>query len=269
MPPPIELVELALFVPADRPERFAKAFASGADAAILDLEDAVAASAKEAARTALLAARSQLAESRCPVVVRINPRGHAAHAADIEAVGHLAVAAIMVPKVEDAATVTTIAAASGRPVLALIESARGLADARAIAAAGARLVFGSYDFAADLGCAHGREALLLARAELVLASRLAGQPAPIDGVTLATRDVDLIRDDARYAAALGFGGKLLIHPAQVGPAREGFRPTAEEVAWAERVLAAGAEGGAAVLDGTMIDAPVRLRAEQVRRRAAQ
>ena len=152
-------------------------------------------------------------------------------------------------------------------MLALIESARGLAAARAVAAAGARLVFGSFDFAADLGCAHTRDALLLARLELVLASRLAGGAAPLDGVTTAIREPDAVRDDAAYAAALGFGGKLLIHPDQIEPAALGLRPSDAEIAWAGRVLAAGRAGGAATIDGAMVDAPLRLRAEQIERRA--
>jgi citrate lyase subunit beta/citryl-CoA lyase len=149
--------------------------------------------------------------------------------------------------------------------MALIESARGLVAARAIALASARLAFGSIDFAADLGCAHGREALLAARLELVIASRLAGIAPPIDGVTDAVRDPDQVRADATHAAALGFGGKLLIHPAQIAPARAGFQPNAEEIAWAERVLAAG--DGAVTVDGALVDAPVRIRAKQIRRRA--
>ncbi|WP_035189420.1 aldolase/citrate lyase family protein, partial [Acidiphilium sp. JA12-A1] len=86
----------------------------------------------------------------------------------------------------------------------------------------ARLAFGSIDFCADLGAAHTREALLHARAELVLAARLAALPPPIDGVTTAIDDEAAIEDDARHAASLGFGGKLCIHPRQIAPARQGF-----------------------------------------------
>lgn len=260
-------IALPLFVPADWPERYGKAFASGADAVTIDLEDAVAPDAKDRAREALRGARETITGAACPVIVRVNPEGGSFHEADLGVLGGLGLVAVMVPKVESAATVRRIAAATGLPVLALVESARGLAVAREIAAAGARLVFGSFDFSADLGCAHSREALLLARAELVLASRIAGVAAPIDGVTTAIRNPDEVRDDAAYAASLGFGGKMLIHPAQVAPAAAGFRPAEAEIAWAARVLAAGRNGGAASLDGMMIDAPVRLRAEQIERRA--
>ena len=260
---------LPLFVPADRPERYGKAFASGADATIIDLEDAVGLADKDRARTSLLAARAIVASASCPVIVRVNPEATAFHAADLASLEGLGLLAVMVPKVERPDTVRRVAEATRRPVLALIESARGLAAAREVALAGARLVFGSFDYSADLGCAHTRDALLLARLELVVASRLADGPPPIDGVTTAIREPEAVRDDAAYAASLGFGGKMLIHPAQVEPATAGFRPTAAELAWADRVLAAGREGGAATVDGAMIDAPVRLRAEQIQRRASR
>jgi citrate lyase subunit beta/citryl-CoA lyase len=110
--------------------------------------------------------------------------------------------------------------------------------------------------------AHVREAMLAARSEIVLASRLAGLPAPIDGVTTAIDDEEMIADDARYAAALGFGGKLCIHPRQIAAVRRGFAPAEADVAWAQRVLAAP-EGGAVSVDGMMVDAPVRLRARNI------
>jgi citrate lyase subunit beta/citryl-CoA lyase len=150
----------------------------------------------------------------------------------------------------------------------LVETARGLAACRDIACAAGvtRLAFGSIDYAADLGMAHVRDALLIARAEIVLASRLAGLPAPIDGVTTAIDDDETIADDARYAAALGFGGKLCIHPRQIPPVRRGFAPSDAELAWARRIIVAP-EGGAVSVDGTMVDAPVRLRARQILVRA--
>ncbi len=258
---------LPLFVPADRPEWYGKAFASGADAVIIDLEDAVAPESKDRARDLLEAAWGTLVSAACPALVRVNPEGSPFHAADLAAVRALRLAGVVVPKTEADDTVRRVADKTGLPVLALIESARGLAAARDIAAAGARLIFGSIDFAADVGCAHSRQALLFARFAVVLASRLAGASAPIDGVTTAFKDLDLVRDDAAYAASLGFGGKLLIHPAQIKPAAAGLLPGQAETAWASRVLAIVGNGGAAALDGMMIDAPVRMRAEQILRRA--
>ena len=254
----VALVRAPLFVPADRPERFAKAAASGADAVILDLEDAVAPAGKDAARKALDASFTDL-----PVLVRINAHGTRWHDRDVAAVAGLPVAAVVLPKAEDAETCGIVAGATGKPVIALVESAAGLARARAIAAADgvARLAFGSIDFCADLGCEHLREVLLPARSELVLASRLAGLPGPLDGVTVQLDDPSFTRDDARHACAMGMTGKLCIHPAQVAEVRAAFAPTPAQVDWARRVLASGE--GAASVDGAMVDEPVRIRARAI------
>lgn len=255
-----------LFVPGHRPDRFEKAAASGADAIILDLEDAVPAEQKDEARAAIRADFTAL-----PVYLRINAAGTSWHEADLRALARSPFAGLILPKAEAGQAldeVLRIAALSGMAVIALIESARGLADARRLAAMEgiARLAFGSIDFAADLGMAHTRDALLAARSELVLASRLAGLAAPIDGVTTSITDKALITDDARYAHDLGFGGKLCIHPQQITPALEGFAPAPEEIAWAQRVLASG--DGAVAVDGAMVDEPVRIRARAILARAS-
>ena len=251
-----------LFVPGDRPERFAKAAASGADAVILDLEDAVAVAAKDAARDALTTDFTDL-----PVIVRINAAGTPWHRADVAAVERLPVAAVMLPKSERVEDIAPLAA--GRPVIALIETVAGLAQARALAGSGhvARLAFGSVDYAADLGCDHVPEALAAARAELVFASRLAGLPAPLDGVTTALDDSGTVEADTRRARALGFGGKLAIHPRQIAAILDGFRPQPGEVDWAQRVLASG--DGAVMVDNAMVDEPVRIRARAILRRVGQ
>lgn len=255
----LSAIRTPLFVPANRPERFAKAAASGADAIILDLEDAVAADAKDAARAALRRDFTDL-----PIIVRINAAGTSAHQADLAAVAALRPDAVMLPKAESAAGCQTVAGAIGDiPLIALIESAQGLAHARAIAAVPdvARLAFGSVDFCADLGCEHGREVLLPARFELVLASRLAGIAPPIDGVTVQLDDPTASHDDAAHARALGMTGKLCIHPRQIADVRRAFAPTAQEIDWARRVLASG--DGAVSVDGAMVDEPVRLRARAI------
>lgn len=260
---------VALFVPATRPERFAKALASGADVVFVDLEDAVAVAEKDAARAAL--------EHGMPpggaLYVRVNAAGTPWHADDLALVRRLPVAGVVLPKAERAEDIAAVVAAAGRPlpVVALVESAAGIAEARRLAAAPGvvRLAFGSIDFAADIGSAHTREALLAARSELVLAARLAGLPGPIDGVTAGIADEAAAEDDAAYAAGLGFTGKLCIHPRQVAPVARGLAPSAEEIAWAERIVAALDRGGAVVtVDGAMVDAPVRLRAERILARAA-
>lgn len=250
-----------LFVPGDRPERFAKAAKSDADAVIIDLEDAVASDGKDRARAAL---RGDFGSP--PILVRVNGIGTPWHEADMAALAGHGFAAVIVPKAEGSNAFDALCAAAALPVIALIESGRGLADARRIAHTRnvAGIAFGSVDFCADLGCAHTREALLAARSELVLASRLAGLAAPIDGVTTIIDDAALIADDTRHARDLGFGGKLCIHPRQIEAVHTGFAPSEAEIAWARKVLASG--DGAVALDNVMVDEPVRIRARATLRR---
>lgn len=258
----LDRIALPLFVPASRMDRYAKAAAAGADAVIVDLEDAVAPDAKDSARADLV--RMLPRDGAVPTLVRINAAGTPWFQADVAACRDLPLTAIMLPKAEDPDLCRSLAQQTGKPVVGLIETALGLHHAPAIAAACARLAFGSIDFAADLGLAHDQMPLLAARAQLVLAARLAGQAAPWDGVTVAVDDAEAIMQDCRHGVAMGFGGKLLIHPAQIDPARRGFAPTAAEQDWAQRVMAATADSAAAVkLDGQMIDAPVIMRARAI------
>ena len=245
-----------LFVPANRPERYQKAANSGADGVIIDLEDAVAPGDKDAARAALLAASIPVNS-----IVRINAAGTRWYADDVEAVKKLAVG-VMLPKAETAEQPEYLRAALGdRPLVALIESAQGLANVREIAQHADRLAFGYIDFSADLGCSMERDALLMARAEIVLASKLAGLLPPLEGVTPSFDDAALVEDDARYAAAMGFGGKLCIHPKQIPPTLKGFRPAQADIDWATKIASSG--DGAVSVDGMMVDAPVRLRAQRI------
>ncbi|NDW02278.1 CoA ester lyase [Salipiger sp. PrR002] len=256
----LDLIRAPLFVPANRPDRFAKAAASEADAVILDLEDAVGPEAKEAARAELHCGFTQK-----PVLVRINACGTPWHDADIAAVRALPVAGVILPKSEGPTATAAVCRLLGghAPVLALIETALGLAQARSIAALPGvqRLLFGSIDFCADVGCAHERDILLPVRSELVLASRLAGKPGPIDGVTARIDHLPETRADAEHARALGMSGKLCIHPRQVPEVLRGFAPTADEIDWAQRVLGSG--NGAVAVDGAMVDEPVRIRARHI------
>ena len=280
---PNPAVRSALFVPATRPDRLGKALASGADAVIVDLEDAVAPADKEGARSALAAALEALgarpggapgpnpslaAAATPPLWVRVN-------AAEPWLPGDLAlcaacpaVQAVMVPKAESVAQMqAAFEACGGKPLVALIETAQGFAQRDALAAhpGVARLAFGSIDFQVDLGISGEGDALLMFRSALVLSSRLAGLPSPMDGVTVEVRDRARVTADAARARELGFGGKLCIHPDQVEPVNAAFSPSAGEVDWALRVLAAiEAAGGAAVaVDGKMVDKPVLLRAQAV------
>lgn len=249
-----------LFVPATRPDRFAKAATSGADCIIVDLEDAVAVTDKATARQILLS--TQLPKH--PVMVRINSSSTDWFEADVALCKNLSVGAIVLPKAERVDEITLLQHLSNNiPIIALIEGALGLANARAIATSGvARLAFGSLDFAADLGCGHEPDALLFARSELVIASRLAGIAAPLDGVTAEIDDQDKLLQDSRRAVNLGFGGKLCIHPNQIEIVKQAFRPSADEITWAKKIMAT-VNVGVATVDGTMVDAPVRLRAQRI------
>jgi len=253
----VTTVQVPLFVPANRPERFAKAAATETDAVILDLEDAVPATAKDGARANLTTEFTNK-----PVIVRINAAGTPWHDADVRCLKTVQPAAVMLPKAENAAEVTALWNALGQsvPVIVLIESARGFAKARSLAALDGviRLAFGSIDYCADLGCAHMREVLQSVRSELVLASKLAGIAAPIDGVTAVLRDPALAFSDAAHAKHLGMTGKLCIHPGQIGEVRRAFAPSDADIDWARHVLATG--DGAATVDGAMVDEPVRIRA---------
>ncbi|MFJ8949730.1 HpcH/HpaI aldolase/citrate lyase family protein [Streptomyces sp. NPDC102381] len=254
-----------LFVPASRPDRFAKAAASGADAVIIDLEDAVAAGDKATARDHLRAAWPR--DTDVPVAVRVNGPRTVEFADDLAVCRALSPAAVVLPKTESAAQVREAAEASGCRVLPLIETARGLVNLDGIAAepASVRLLFGSIDLALDLGVSDDR-ALDTARADLVRWSAANGRPAPVDGVTTAVRDADAVTRAAARARAWGFGGKLCIHPAQLPHVRTAFAPTEDELNWARRVLAAGHDAGhdaATTVDGEMIDRPVVERARRI------
>ena len=255
----VGFIQAPLFVPASRPTLFPKAVLSRPDAVILDLEDAVAEHHKEVARANIGCDFTSL-----PVIVRINGRGTKWHEADIAAVSNLRGVAVMLPKSEYPEEVAgVVSKLNGNPLIALIETARGVAQARAIAAQKGvvRLAFGSIDFCADMGCGNLREVLLPARSELVLASRLAGIMAPIDGVTMQLNDRALAYDDAAHARNLGMTGKLCIHPSQIAEVKRAFAPTESEIDWAHRVIATG--DGAVSIDGIMVDEPARARARTV------
>jgi citrate lyase subunit beta/citryl-CoA lyase len=253
-----------LFVPGDRPERFSKAAATEADAIIIDLEDAVDAARKDAARTA---ARSHDVTTK-PVYLRINGAGTPWWSADLAAIAGSKLAGIVIPKAEQVADLAAVAAAAGPDVvlIPLIETVTGLDNVDRILTAQQVICvgFGSLDFGLDLGCEPSWEALLYSRSCLVMASRRAGRLPPIDGVTPSLDDAELIVADARRARAMGFGGKLAIHPKQVAPILSSFHPTENEVAWAERVLAAAVSDSAVKVDGQMIDKPLVERARRIR-----
>ena len=260
-----------LFVPGNRSERFAKALASGADAVIIDLEDAVPLDAKNTARAALLDAWTDFAAAERPrLLVRVNPAGTSWHEADLAAVASLTgLGALMLPKAENPRQVEQAFRTSSKRVLPLIESAEGVGQMDALSRAEVvlRLGLGHIDLQADLGMCCGPDEAELApvRLAMVVASRRAGLPAPVDGVTTATTDAQVLAQDAQRSRRFGFGAKLCIHPAQVVGVHQALAPTEAECVWAERVLAAQAQarGGAFSVDGKMVDPPVLLLARQI------
>ena len=252
-----------LFVPATRPERFAKAAASGADTIIIDLEDAVGAADKEAARSGL--SDGMVGLSGASVWIRINGVSTPWHKEDLEALNGLPIQGVMVPKAEGADMLSAIRATLPDHValIALVETAAGIHNATEIAAHSDRMAFGSVDYALDMNCASTREAFLFARSALALAARVSGQFAPLDGVTTKTDDPDLVAADAEHALALGFGGKMLIHPRQLDPAKRAFAPSEADIIWARKIVDSTKDGTAIAVDGEMIDAPVLERARGI------
>ena len=249
-----------LFVPGDRPDRFEKARRSGADLVILDLEDGVPPQAREQARSHV---RDWLAAGRS-ALVRINAADTAWFEQDLSLSPEKGLLGFVVPKATDAPPLRRVA--SLRPVVALIETAAGVIDARRIARTPGvvRLAIGTIDLALDLDLSAEDDVFDPVRLELALASRAAGIAPPIDGIVAEFDNADAITASARRARALGLSSMLAIHPAQLRAIHEAFRPTQIEIERAKRIVAADAEaGGAAVaLDGAMVDRPMVMRAQR-------
>ena len=264
----LALARSFLFVPATRPERYAKALVSGADAVIIDLEDAVAAQEKKGARRQLASAFEQLgASERARTVVRMNASGTPWFDDDLVFLAGLVgqgLPAVMLPKAESALVLQQLAQALGPDcaLLPLVESLAGWDGVDALAAAPQvlRLALGHLDFQADVGMAAGADEVELVpvRLAVVLAARRARLAAPIDGVTAAIRDAERLQEDAARSRRFGFGAKMCIHPEQIALVNAAFSPGAAELDWARRVLAAveAAGGGVVSLDGRMVDGPV-------------
>ncbi|MEW5420954.1 CoA ester lyase [Amorphus sp. 3PC139-8] len=253
-----------LFVPGDRPERFAKAVASGADRVILDLEDAVLPEAKDSAREAI---RTWLADGG-HAAIRINGLGTPWHADDL-ALAASGASEIMLPKAEQGEALSALVGSLPVPLIPLVETGQGILDARWIASLPGvqRLAFGSVDFANDVAVAPDDDwALYFARSAIVTASAAAGIAGPIDGVTLTLTDPKRLSADCGLARRIGMAGKLCIHPTQVTAVNETFRPTPAEIDTARRIVAAanesGGRGGVRV-DNKLVDKPIVDRAERL------
>lgn len=261
--PAAAIARSLLFVPGHRPDRFAKAAASGAHQIILDLEDAVAPEAKAGARDTV----AQWLAGGGRGLVRINAADTEWHRDDLRMLRGFPDAGVLLPKADLESTSATVAALPGQTVLALLETVPGYMDLPALSRVPglARIAFGSVDFGIDSGIADEEDAMTPVRVQIVLQSRAAGLPAPIDGVGVDFSDAERMRAEVLRSRRLGFGGKLCIHPAQVGAVNRAFLPSEQEVDWARRVLAAfEASGGAATaLDGKMVDLPVVERARRI------
>lgn len=263
-----------LFTPATRPDRFDKAAASGADALIVDLEDAVSPDRKDdARRTALEWLAGPQNGAAPPVVraVRINALNGLHGTTDLLALARSDARpdAVILPKTESADAVRLADAVLSEAGLActlipLIESARGVTNAGEIAAACPRveaLFVGAADLAADLGAEVAWEPLLTARSLTILAAAQA-RIGVIDSPFFDLNDDDGLAAEARRAVALGFTAKAAIHPKQIGPINDALTPTPQDVARARAVLAENA-GGVGVVDGRMVDEAVARRARRI------
>ena len=276
-----------LYTPADRPERYTKAWATGAaDIVCADLEDAVAPARRPEARRMVREALGQGPPARPGTLraVRINPWPHAE--ADLDEVLPGGPDLLVVPKVEDAEALAAVARRAGElaaahghappRLVAILETARGVADARTLLRAHPAVVaccFGAEDLAADMGLRRtaANAEVLAARQWVALAAAAAGLPA-YDMIVADVRDVARCRREAEEARGWGYAGKMCIHPHQAAAVRQAFEPSAEEVAWARRVVEAAQRGGiesggVAVVDGGMVDVPVIRRARRTLARA--
>ena len=269
-----------LFSPGDSPSKLRKAPESGADVVVFDLEDGVAPGRTAAARETVSGLLADPAFDPDPEVwVRVNPDPVVADE-DLGALAEKSPDAVVLPKVEAASDVETVAGLLDErgldcPVVAIVETAAGVLSAREIAAAAPvdALCFGAEDYAADVGASRTREGpeVLYAREHVVAAAAAADVDA-IDTIFSDFEDEEGLGADVRFARRLGFDGKFAIHPAQVEPINDAFAPDPEEVAWARRVLAAREEHdgeGVFRVEGEMIDAPLVARAERVLGLAAE
>ena len=256
-----------LFVPAVRPDRYPKALATGADAVCIDLEDGVSFAAKDEAREAALALFADRAPVRAEVSLRINDPKTDLGQRDLDAVRRSGIRpdALMLPKCDGPEEIRDVAGAlrgalSDLPLIVMVETARGVAAAEAIAAATATvsaIFFGAIDFAADVGCEVGWDAAIYARSRVVVAAAVAGVGA-LDSPYMDVPALAALAAESRRTRRLGFGGKAAIHPTQVPVIQTAFSPAAEEVAWARRIVEAydRNQGGVLLVDGKLIERPV-------------
>lgn len=266
---PVALMRTVLFVPGSRPERFSKALAAGADAVIIDLEDAVEEDQKDKARDHIREFANTTPDAR--FMVRVNDATTPWFADDLAMCAGLeAVEAVVLPKAEYAEQVQRVTQA-GKTTLPIVESPRGvLALAELAASPGvSRLSFGSLDLMLELGTTPDTPAahtlLEHVRCQILLHSAQHGLAQPLDGVFPDFSDLPGLQEHALHIKHMGFAGMLCIHPAQIAPIHTAFMPTESEQDWARRVVEIADRTGASAfqLDGKMVDVPVIQRARRI------
>lgn len=284
----MELIRTFLFTPGNNEIRVEKAYGLGADAVILDLEDAVAVTEKKAARQMV---KAILAKPRnAATYVRVNSLPTGFFFGDLVEMIQPGLDGIILPKSETAEDVRKVdwlislleqektLPAGKIDLIPLVESALGILNAKEIAAACARVsrvAFGAIDYTLDIGtsCSQAGSELFFARAQLVAASRAAGKKPPVDTVYPDIKDIEGLLVETKAVKQLGFFGKMVIHPNQIDPVNKVFSPTEEDVLWASKVAAAfdqaEAQGTASIqLEGKFIDYPVAMRAKRTLQLAA-
>ena len=248
----LRLCRSLLFLPASNPRAIEKARQLPADLIILDLEDAVKPEDKAEARRLASEAAKQGFGGR-PVAIRVNPFGSPHYGEDVVCVRKSAADYVVLAKADSTKQVTDASWLTGRPILAMIETARAVVDAAAIAPATRGLIAGTNDLAADLHIppCEGRRGLVYALQRIVLAARAAGVPV-FDGVYNRLEEGEGLTAECEEGKSFGFDGKSLIHPSQIATANRVFGPSEAEVEEARRLIAA-ATGGAERHDGRMIE----------------
>lgn len=281
-----ELIRTALFVPGNRPERIEKALDSGADAIIIDLEDAVPRNRKEETRT--LVREAILKYKGHSIIIRVNSLNSGFLERDLEEVVVKDLSCIILPKVDTSSDIKEInrllvarEEKKGIPigaitVVPLIESARGVQNVFQIVSEETNprrvftVAFGATDYTLDLGTevSGGGMELIYPRSRIAVACRAAAIKPPLDTPCLNLKDMEILRAEARAAKQLGFQGKQCVHPNQVGPCNDIFTPTQDEILFASRVIQAYEEAevkglGAVQLEGKVIDFPVLERSKRI------
>jgi len=251
-PADLRLCRSLLFLPASNPRAVAKARGIAADMIILDLEDSVKEADKPAAREGAVAASAEGFGGR-PVAIRVNPVSSRHYGEDVVAARRSSADYVVLPKAESTKQVADTAWLMGKPVMAMIESPRGVIDAAAIAPASRGLIAGTNDLAASMGVPPegGRRGLVYALQRIVLAARSAGVPV-FDGVHNTLEGGEALVAECEEGRLFGFDGKSVIHPSQIDSVNRVFAPTEAELEAAQRLVAA-ATGGAERHDGRMIE----------------